>query len=232
MDIDDEYIEEGYCVPEDEERCCVQDSDAWIAAFVAGTLPQDKLEERSTLILEGTVESTKLVDHKSDGRFTTVNYRSTIRITKVIKGDRKPDDVVTVAWHTRYWVGEGRQPPGHYVFPTLPPCQVVKAYLQGGPDEYQFTHFNGKRTIKRVDTCCYIPGRPYLIEVALFRDDIRVFLDGELLIQASDPTFDSGRFGFTCAGHIGIAFDGLIVYDNRRGVANRTGPGTGARNGR
>ena len=75
-------------------------------------------------------------------------------------------------------------------------------------------------TIKRVRDKCYIPGRTYLVEVAVHGDKIHVYLDGEFLMHATDGTHRSGRVGLCCITQSGMAFDDIIVYANDSGLGN------------
>lgn len=88
--------------------------------------------------------------------------------------------------------------------------------------EWRLDKISGGRaeTIASVWDKCFTPGRTYLLEVAVHGDKIHVYLDGELLMQATDTTHQSGRVGLGCITQSGMAFDDLVVYANDSGAGN------------
>ena len=55
----------------------------------------------------------------------------------------------------------------------------------------------------------------------MHRNEIHAYVDGQLLMHATDDTFASGRVGLACMAMNRMTFDDLVVYANRDGLANR-----------
>ena len=80
-----------------------------------------------------------------------------------------------------------------------------------------------QETIARVNERCCLPGRTYLVEVAVCGDKIRAYVDGELLVSATDDTHRSGRAGFCCIGQSGMIFDDFVLFRDKQNPASREG---------
>jgi hypothetical protein len=109
---------------------------------------EERLRNSSSLIVVGTVVSTRLLDFKLGPTRARGSYRSEFKITSVLKGDKKPGDLIQITWGTVRWVGKGRKPPGHWIYPTFYPCETVKVYLWGKGPSYSVTGWNGLKHIK------------------------------------------------------------------------------------
>jgi hypothetical protein len=113
------------------------------------------LEKGSTLIVEGKVLSSKLLKHKVNGPKARTIYESQLKIFKVAKGNKQVGEVIKIRWSTLRWVGKGRRPPGHWIYPVFCPCAKVAAYLynQNSQPLYSVVAWNGMRVLKRARPC-------------------------------------------------------------------------------
>jgi hypothetical protein len=107
-----------------------------------------QLERYASLIVEGEVISATYKGFRASGNRQFTYYHSRIKVRRVLKGTLKPGAVIKVPWHSIAWIGSGRQPPGHYKYAHLWPCERVRVYLSGKPGAWSLASWAGKRTLR------------------------------------------------------------------------------------